>query len=63
MLSGLLLFIVCWGGTFATISYELDWLFNPDLQVQAIGEAGSLEDIYQRVNLLPKPMLITGGQL
>ena len=49
VLSGLLLFIVCWGGTFATISYELDWLFNPDLRVQAIGEAGSLEDIYQSV--------------
>ena len=49
VLSGLLLFIVCWGGTFATISYELDWLFNPDLRVQAMGEAGSLEDIYQSV--------------
>ena len=49
VLSGLLLFIVCWGGTFATISYELDWLFNPALQVQAIGETGSLEDIYQSV--------------
>ena len=49
VLSGLLLFIVCWGGTFATISYELDWLFNPDLRVQALGEAGSLEDIYQSV--------------
>ena len=49
VLSGLLLFIVCWGGTFAAISYELDWLFNPDLRVQAIGEAGSLEDIYKSV--------------
>ena len=49
VLSGLLLFIVCWGGTFATISHELDWLFNPDLRVQPIGEAGSLEEIYQSV--------------
>ena len=49
LLSGLLLFIVCWGGTFATISYELDWLFNPALRVQAIGETRSLEDIYQSV--------------
>ncbi|MCG8415150.1 MAG: PepSY domain-containing protein [Pseudomonadales bacterium] len=49
VVTGLLLFIVCWGGTFATLSYELDWLVNPDQRVQAVGEAGSLEDIYQSV--------------
>ncbi len=60
VLSGLLLFIVCWGGTFATISYELDWLFNPDQRVQAIGEIRRLEDIYQSVaNTFPNSSVET----
>ena len=49
VITGLLLFIVCWGGTFAVLSFELDWLVNPDQRVQAGSEAGSLEEIYQSV--------------
>ncbi|MBM87962.1 MAG: peptidase [Gammaproteobacteria bacterium] len=49
VITGLLLFIICWGGTFAVLSFELDWLANPDQRVQAAGEAGSLEEIYQSV--------------
>ncbi len=49
VIAGLLLFVVCWGGTFATISYELDWLVNPEQRVQVEGDPGSLEQIYASV--------------
>ena len=60
VITGILLFIVCWGGTFATISAELDWLFNPDQHVQVISEAASLEEIYQSVADAYPGSFITG---
>ena len=54
VLSGLLLFVVCWGGTFATLSHELDWLVNPAQRVAVSGELRSLEDLYEAtVNAYP----------
>lgn len=50
VLSGMMLFIICWSGTFATVSHELDWLTNPAWRSDADSVSHQqLVDAYRQV--------------
>ena len=45
----ILFFIVCFSGTMATISHELDWLFNPAIRAKNTGSLASKNLIIENV--------------
>lgn len=45
----ILFFIVCFSGTLATVSHELDWLFNPQMRVTPVDTLASMNTMIKNI--------------
>ena len=57
---GLLLFVICFSGTFATLSGEVDWLLNEDMRIEKKDAPVQWQKMYQSLNLEYPDGKITG---
>ncbi|MEM6318517.1 MAG: PepSY-associated TM helix domain-containing protein, partial [Bacteroidota bacterium] len=56
---GMMLFVICFSGTFATLSNELDWLLNPTLRVEGKEAPYAWEAMYQNAQAAFPDLRIT----
>ena len=57
---GLLLFVICFSGTFATLSGEIDWLLNEDMRIEKKDAPVQWQKMYQSLNQEYPEGIITG---
>mgnify|MGYP006426619487 CR=1 FL=1 len=62
VMAGLILFLVCWSGTTATLSNELDWLVTPEMWVTEGSGEVAWEKVYDAVSRTVAPARIKSLQ-
>jgi uncharacterized iron-regulated membrane protein len=60
VITGLLLFVICWSGTFAVLSHEIDRLITPEIRVEPTGERASWGTLFAAVEAAYPGSEVTG---